>query len=454
VKIVIVGAGEVGFHIAQRLALENKEVVVIDKDPEALKRVSEHLDVQILQGSGSNPQVLEEAGIKSAETVLAVTNSDEANLIVCFFVSFLAPGIPKVARIRSEEYNAYREALAQDPLNITMVINPDVEVVNSVLRYMSAPDVEEINEFAGGRIVMVGKYLQPDSPLKDLRLVHLPEKIGRKRLIIAALMREGQLIIPKGTDKIKAHDLVYVVCEKKDLEQILKLFGGQVHSLRNILIVGGGKIGLGLATALDNKHYNTKLIESDPERSQYLAARLNRVIVLHGDGTDQELLEQENIGSMDMVITVTGEEELNILSCLLAKRLGAYKTLARINKFAYMSLVQTVGIDHIVSTRLAAIYSILHYIRRGRVLSIVSLKGEQAEVLEAIALETSDIVGTPLRELKFPAGALILCILRGEEVIIPTGDSVIQPQDRIMILSTRKNIPLVEKSLMVKLEYF
>ncbi|MBW1917594.1 MAG: Trk system potassium transporter TrkA [Deltaproteobacteria bacterium] len=453
-KIVIVGAGEVGFHIAQRLALENKEVVVIDKNPEALKRVSDHLDVQVLHGSGSDPRVLEVAGIKSAERILAVTDSDEANLIVCFFANFLAPGIPKVARIRSEEYNAYRQALAKEPLNINMVINPDVEVIKSILSYLSAPDVEEINEFAGGRIVMVGKYLQADSPLNDLKLLHLPDKIGGKRLIIAALIRNDQLIIPKGTDRIKAHDLVYFVCEKKDLEKFLKLFGGQVHSLRNILIVGGGKIGLRLAQALDNKNYNTKLIECDLERSQYLSAQLNRIIVLHGDGTDQELLDQENIGSMDMIMALTGDEEMNILSCLLAKRLGAYKTLARINKFAYISLVQTVGIDHIVSTRLAAIYSILHYIRRGRVLSIVSLKGEQAEVLEAIALETSDIVGTPLKELKFPADALVLCILRGEKVIIPTGDSVIQPQDRVMILSTRQNIPLVEKSLMVKLEYF
>ncbi|MFP3867934.1 MAG: Trk system potassium transporter TrkA [Desulfobacteraceae bacterium] len=453
-KIVIVGAGEVGFHIAQRLALENKEVVVIDKDPEALKRVSEHLDVQTLQGSGSNPQVLEEADIKSAGTVLAVTDSDEANLIVCFFANFLAPGIPKVARIRSDEYNAYRKALAKEPLNISMVINPDVEVITSILSYMSAPDVEEINEFAGGRIVMVGKYLPPDSPLNNLKLLNLPDQIGKKRLIIAALIRDGQLIIPKGTDRIKAQDLVYFVCEKKDLEQILKLFGSQMHAPRNILIVGGGKIGLRLAQALDNKTYNTKLIECDLERSQKLSAQLNRVIVLHGDGTDQELLEQENIGSMDLVIALTGDEEMNILSCLLAKRLGAHKTLARINKFAYMSLVQTVGVDHIVSTRLAAIYSILHYIRRGRVLSIVSLKGEQAEVLEAIALETSDIVGTPLKELKFPADALVLCILRGQEVIIPSGDSVIQPQDRVMILSTRENILLVEKSLMVKLEYF
>ena len=453
-KIVTVGAGEVGSHIAQRLAMENKEVVVIDQRPDALKRISELLDVQTLCGSGSNPKVLEEAGIKSAETVLAVTDSDEANLIVCFFANLLAPGIRKVARIRNAEYTDYHDALARETLNINMVSNPDVEVVNSILRFISAPGVEEINDFAGGRIKMVGKKLPPSSPLNGLKLIHLPEIIGKKRLIIAALIRDGRLIIPKGTDKIEADDFVYFVCERNDLEQILNLFGSPRQFLKNILIVGGGKIGLRLAQELDNKHYNTKLIEHDPERCQYLSAQLDRVIVLQGDGTDQELLDQENISSMDMVIALTGDEEMNILSCLLAKRLGAQITVARINKFAYMSLVKAIGIDHIVSPRLSAINSILHYIRRGKVISIVSLKGEEAEVLEAIALETSDIVGTPLRELKFPPEAIILLILRDEEVIIPSGDSVIYPQDRIIILSSHKSIPLVEQSLMVKLEYF
>lgn len=452
-KIIIVGAGEVGFHIAQRMTLENKEVVVIDKNAEALKRVSEHLDVQTFIGSGANPKVLEDAGIKGADILLAVTDSDEANLIACLFADLLVPDIHKIARIRSEEYTEYYDALARDILTINVVVNPDVEVVNSILRFISAPDVEEISDFAEGRIKMVAKNLPPESPLTGLRLLHLPEKLGKNRIVIAALVRNDRLIVPRGIDRLRAGDLVYFVCEHRNLGKMLKLFGVQTYLMKNVLIVGGGKIGLRLAQELDRQHYNTKLIESDPERCQYLSAQLDRTIVLQGDGTDQELLEQENIGSMDMVIALTGDEEMNILSCLLAKRLGAQKTIARINKFAYISLVQTIGIDHIVSPRFSAVDTILHHMRPGKVISTVSIKGEEAEILEAIALEKSAIVGTPLKDLKFPREAIILYILRNEEIIIPNGNSVIRPQDRVIILSTRKQIPRVEEILMVKLEY-
>ncbi|MCG2770882.1 MAG: Trk system potassium transporter TrkA [Desulfobacterales bacterium] len=452
-KIVIVGAGEVGFHIAQRLVLERKEVVIIDKDEQALARVKEHLDAQIILGSGSNPKILEQAGIREAEILLAVTNSDEANLIVCVFANLLAPRIQKIVRIRNEEYNEYREALAKDILNISMVTNPDMEVINSMLRLMTAPDVEEVSDFAGGRIRLVKKQLPEFSPLNGMRLEHLPKLLHDIPIVIGAIIRQDRLIIPKGTDTLKAGDSIYFVCEKDNLAKISKLFGTEPHPIRNILIMGGGKIGLQLAKALDNLHYNTKVVELDPHRSEVLSANLHRTIVLQGDGTDLDLLEQENISSMDLVIAVTGDEELNILFCLLAKRLGAHKTLARINKFAYLSLVQAIGIDHIVSTRMSAVNSILHFIRRGKIISTVSIAGEEAEAIEAIALENSAIVGKPLKKLNFPKEAIILCVLRGDEVIIPSGESVIHPQDRLIIMATRRHIPLVEQSLMVKLDH-
>ncbi len=450
-KIVIVGAGEVGFHIAQRLVLENKEVVVIDKDEGALARVSGHLDVQTILGSGSNPKILEQASIRGAEILLAVTDSDEANLIVCLFANLLAPKIQKIVRIRNEDYNEYHDALAQDILNISMVTNPDVEVVNSMLRLMTTPDVEEISDFADGRIRLVKKQLPEVSPLNGLKLMHLPKLLEDIHIIIGAIIRQDRLIIPKGTDTLKAGDILYFACEKDDLEKIIKLFGTQPRPIKNVLIIGGGKIGFRLARVLDNLNYNTKVVEKDSQRSEVLSAGLHRTIVLQGDGTDLELLEQENISSMDLVIAVTGDEELNILSCLLAKRLGAHRTVARINKFAYLSLVQTIGIDHIVSTRMSSVNSILHFIRRGKIISTVSIAGEEAEAIEAIALDKSAIVGKPLKKLKFPAEAIILCILRGDEVIIPSGTSVIHPQDRLIIMATRNHIPLVEQSLMVKL---
>jgi trk/ktr system potassium uptake protein len=448
-KIVIVGAGEVGFHFAQWLALEKKEIVVIDKNPHVIRWVSEHLDVQTLLGSGANPKILEEAGVKEADIFLTVTDSDEANLVGCFFVNLLAPEVHKVALIRNEDYLDYVEAMSRDILNISLVINPELDVVNTILRLLAAPDVEEVNDFFGGRIKLLGKHLLPESPLNGVKLMFLRDKVERNRMIIAALVREDILIIPKGTDTLRAGDYVYFVSQEKDLEEMVKLFGEKLHSVKNIFIAGGGRIGFRLAKELEERRYNVKLVERDPARCREISAQLHRTIVLQGMATDQELMEQENIGAMDMVIALTRDEEVNILTCLLSKKLGATKTVARVNKFAYMPLVQRIGIDHIVSPRLSAINTIFPYMRRGQVLSTVSVKGKEAEALEAVALPLSELVGTPLSRLKFPRETLLLCLMRGKEVLIPAGDTVIKPQDRVLILSTRENISRVEEMLLI-----
>ncbi|EGJ48651.1 Trk system potassium transporter TrkA [Desulfocurvibacter africanus] len=444
-RIVIVGAGEVGFHIAERLAFENKEVVVVDKNPEALKRVSEHLDVQTVEGSGSSPGVLERAGLKESDILLAVTDSDEANLIVCFFARSIAPKALKVARIRNEEYSSY---LGRDGLlDISLVINPDVEVVNSILRIVSAPGAVEVNEFADGRISMVGKRLPAESALCGINLMQLPELTGGVRVIVAAVLREERLIIPRGTDRLFQGDLVYFVCEKRDLNKVMEIFGSRVEPIRDIMIVGGGKIGLRLARELEKRHISVKLVEKSMDRSLELSAILDRTIVLHGDGTDHEILTQENVGAMDMVMALTGDEETNILTTLLARRLGAKRAVVRVNKLAYIRLVQAMGIENIVSPRLSAIHSILRHIRSGRIISTVSIKGEDAEVMEALALEGSDIVGRPLKSVRFPREALLLTIVRAGEVVIPHGDTVIQPQDRVIVLTSRQALPKVERVL-------
>lgn len=452
-RIIIIGAGEVGFQAAARLAVENKEVVVIDRNPEALKRVSEHLDVQTMLGSGSSPQLLEQAGVSSADILLAVTDSDEINLVACFFATSLAPKITKLARIRSSDYTRYDKLLGGESLGIDKIINPDTEVVNTILRLLSVPGAVEINEFADGKIQLVGIQLPENSPLSGVKLMQLPEHIGDVQMVVAALVRENELIIPMGGDRIKPGDTVYLAFAKADQQRVLDLFGVQSQPIHRVLIVGGGNIGRNLAHALDNKNYHTRLIDTCQTTCEDLSGELDRVIVLHGDGTDQELLQEENVGEMDLVVAVTGDEEMNILSCLLAKRMGARKTITRINNFAYMPLIQPIGIDHLVSPRLSAINTLLHHVRRGKVISTASIKGEEAEALEAIAQERSDVTGKAVKDIKFPKGALILCFQRGEEVIIPRGDTVIQPQDRLIILSTRKNIPKVEAALDVKVEF-
>ncbi|MFC1895766.1 Trk system potassium transporter TrkA [Thermodesulfobacteriota bacterium] len=453
-KIVIVGAGEVGFHIARRLAAENKDVVVIDRDPGAVRRVSESLDVQAMEGSGSNPLVLETAGIREAEIMLAVTDSDEINLVACLFTDILSPATKKLIRIRDTDYLGFRESLEDGSPHIDTVINPESEVVGTIERFMKVPGAVDVSEFADGRVKLVGISLDREAPLADCCMSDITKRTGGHRVLVAAIVRNEELIIPRGRDALLPGDLVYFICEESKLESTLAFFNKHAETVRHVLIVGGGRIGHRLATALEKEHIHTKIIELDPARCAELAESLSKTVVLNGDGSDQRILEEENVGDMDVVVTLTGDEETNILTSLLAKRMGARKVITRVNKFGYLPLVTAIGIEHVVSPRLSAVNSILHHVRRGRILSAVALKGEKAEVLEAVALPTSDIVGKPLKNLDFPRGAIVIAIIRGSEVIIPTGESIIQHLDRIIILATRKAVPKVEKALAVKLEYF
>ena len=454
-KVVIVGAGEVGFHIASQLALENKDVLVIDKNADTLQRVSENLDVQVFKGSGSSPDILVEAGLQKADILLAVTDSDEANLVACLMADIIAPATTKLARLRDAVYDGYHENFRENTPHIDKVINPEVEVVKTIQRMMQVPGAVDVADFADGRLKFVGIHLEEDHRFTGVRLAELPLQSDEERPLIAAIQRNEELVIPRGQDRILPGDLIYFITPSEKLEQALKVAGKLVKPLRRALIVGGGRLGFRLASTLESQDGGScKIIEKDPRRCEFLAERLNRSVVLHGDGSDQNLLAEENVGEMDVVITLTDDEEHNILTSLLARRMGARKCITKISKFSYFPLMKTIGIEQIVSPRLSAIDSILQQVRRGKVLSAFSFKGEQAEVLEAVALETSDIVSKPLADLKFPRGALLAGILRDDRVVIPGGDTVIAPNDRIVIVARRETIPKIEKILAVKLEYF
>ncbi len=453
-KIIIVGAGEVGFHIAGRLALENKEVVVIDMDERALGRVSEHLDVQTLCGSGSSPPILEEAGIKEAEILLAVTDSDDVNLVACLVADAMTQSIKKIARVRSADFDNYNEILKEKAPHIDTIINPDIEVVKTIEQLMSVPGAVDVGEFADGQIKFVGVYLGDNTSLSGIRLCDLPSVTGNLRPLIAAVVRNDKLIIPSGDDTLESGDLIYFISEEKNLLETLSLFDKHASVVKRVLIVGGGKIGQRLAMRLEEKSVSCKIIEKSGRRCDALADILSKAVVLHGDGSDQDLLNEEHVKSVDVVVTTTNDEETNILTSLLTKRMGAKKTITKISKFSYFSLMTTIGIEQVVSPRLSAINSILQYIRRGKVLSAISIKGEEAEVMEAVALETSDIVSKPLRKISFPKGAIVVGIIRKDEIIIPSGDSVIEPDDRIIIFAQRESVAGIEKILSVKLEYF
>ena len=452
--MIIVGAGEVGFNVASRFALENKDVVVIDIDAAAIRNVSDNIDVQVLQGSGSSPILLEEAGIKEADILLAVTDSDEVNLVACLAADLISPTTKKLARLRSADYDSYHEVLKEKAPHIDTIINPEIEVVKTIERLMSVPGAADIGEFADGRVKVVGVYIDDDTPLAGVKLSDIDSVATTVRPLIAAVIRNEKLIIPGGGDTLQTGDLVYFISAQENLYDTLKLFGKYAEKVQRVLIIGGGRIGYRLATHLETQDVYVKIVEKDPQRCLFLSEHLNKTVVLNGDGSDQQLLQEENIQKMDVVVAVTSDEETNILVSLLSKQMGARKAITKISKFSYFPLMKTIGIERVVSPRLSAINTILQHIRKGKVLSAIAIKGEQAEVLEAVALETSDIVGIPLKNLSFPKDALVIGIIRKEEVLIPTGDSIIMPDDRIIIFATRQAVPKIEKILSVKLEYF
>ncbi len=444
-KVIIVGAGEVGFHIAKRLASENKDVVVIDRNPAVLQRILDHMDVQVLEGSGCSPLVLREAGVDKADMLLAVTDSDEINLMACTFAKMLAPGLTKLARIRNDEYTAYAGQLARE-IGIGLIINPEVEVVRSIEHMLRAPGAVDISDLAGGRIKLAGTWITEGNPLAGLRLLELRRKAGDMPLIVAAIVRNDKVIVPAGSDEIRQGDLVYFVCEDSELQRVFSFLGNRPGRKSSVLVIGGGNIGLRLARSLEKKPIHVKLLDKSPERCAELAGELDRTVVLVGDGTDQEVLLEENIGDMDVVVTMTGNEESNILSSLLARKLGTPMAITRLNKIEYMPLVRAIGLEHIVSPRLSAVNSIFKHVRKGGVLSAVAIK-DGAEALEALAGPDSSLVGNALKDLSFPKGVLVLCIMRGDSVLIPSGHDVIRSGDRLFILSLTESIPEVERML-------
>lgn len=445
-RIVIVGAGEVGFHISRRLAEEGKRVLVIDLDRERLSAVGEELDVQTLQGSGTTPSVLRKAEVENAAMFLAVTDSDETNIVSCLFAGGLAPNLTKLARIRHPEYADMPAVFEKEPLKINMMVNPEEEVVRGIERQLTLPGTMEYAEFADGTLRMASMRIEGE-PLAGLSLMKFQEIAGDPGLMVGAINRGGRLLIPSGRDTLEAGDVVYFVFLPGSQPSLLRLLRRRGGYPSSACIVGGGDIGLSLARLLEHRQVDVKIIDRDAARCEFLAEQLRDALVLHGDGTDADLLRQENVGRMDAFISVTEDEENNMLACLLARSLGVRETVVRVDKAAYLPLVEQVGIGHSVSPRLSAVNSILHYFRQGHILSSVAVGGEAAEMMEALVEDDSWLDGKAVHELGLPRGVLLIGASRDGETRIPSGGTVIHAGDTIAILCLRARIGDLEEVL-------
>lgn len=453
-RIVIVGAGQVGFNIARRLSDESKDVVLIDRNEEALKKAHEMLDCQVIHGSGSSPSIMKDAQIEDAEILIAVTSSDEINVVACLIASSMAPAIKKIARIRGEDYRATIGLLDRDHLGVDFAINPEQEAASRILRLLSINAASDIVEFGGGNVKLVGVRIREGSPVVGRQLMELRSENPERRILFAAIARGTEVIVPRGRDEVRVGDVLYVLSDKSNIVEALSMIGVIGEPAKRVMIYGGTKVGRYISQGLQKAGVKVKLIEENTMLAAELAVELEKAVVLKGSGADRDLLVQENVSEMDTFVSVSADENANVLVSLLAKHLGAKRVIALTDNLSYVPIVNLIGVDIAVSPRLSAVSSILQFVRKGNVVGVTSLQGEDAEALDVIALETSDIVGKPLKKINFPKGAIICAVEHEGQTIIPDGDTVIVPGDRVFIFLLRRVAAKVEKMLTVKLEYF
>ena len=437
-RAVIVGAGKVGFNIAQMLSREGHDVVIIEKDEERLTIVEEHLDIQTILGSGSNYHVLEDAGVRDAKLFIAVTEADELNIVSCALAKQY--GVPQtIARIRNPEYVEIDRCISLSKLGVDMIINQERITALEIAKLLAYPEFRDIEYFANGQIQMAELKIEDNFPMQGQK-IHQYDSPGQ--FLIVAVIREGRLIVPSGDDVIQPGDLVYIMARTKDMKSIEKLFlTNRKPIIENVVILGGDLIGYYLAQELEKKNYIVKLIEKDKKKCQEIDSRLEKTLVINGDGTDIDLLMEENIGLADAFVAVTDDDKLNLLVCLIAKELGAKKTFVQIRRSDLIPLIEHVNVDKVISPRMFTAGSILRFIRLGHVSSVTLLGDTDAEMIELDITEDVPIVNKVLKNIKLPKGTLVGAIMRGKKVIIPGGNDLIKAGDRLTLFTVPENIP-------------
>lgn len=441
-RVIIVGAGEVGYQIAKFLSLESLEVVVIDKDRNKISRIAEEIDVAVIEGEGGSPSSLREAEADRADILLAVTDQDETNMIACLLAKAMFAIPRKIARIRNPDY-FLNERLLQT-LGIDPAINPELEIATAIARILDAPFASEIEDFENGLVKVIGFKIPETSPLigRPLKKCAPPQGI---KLLIGLIARGERTFVPTGDDTINIGDILYIPVIPQTLSQTTALLGISMKPIKRVMILGGGRTGYHVASRIEQKA-DVKIIEKNAERCKFLSNSLRRSLVLHGDGTEQKVLLEENIKDMDAFISVSNNDELNIMVSLLAKKFGVKKTITLVNKTDYIPLAHSLGIQSVLSPRLITASTILRYVRRGDILSLTAIADAKAEIIEGRIGNTSPLIGKSLQQVQ-PRAAVIGAIIRGDQVIIPSGKDVFQPEDKLIIFAMRESIKHVEKML-------
>jgi len=457
-KIIILGAGQVGGSLAEHLASEANDITVVDTDGERLRDLGDRLDIRTVQGRGSFPTVLRQAGADDADMLVAVTNSDETNMVACQVAHTLFHTPTKIARVREAAYLTREEQLFQnEAIPVDVLISPEQVVTNYIKRLIQHPGALQVIDFAEGKAQLVAVRAYYGGPLVGQQLRQLREHMPNVETRVAAIFRRDRPILPQGDTVIEADDEVFFIAAKANIRAVMSEMRRLDETYKRIVIAGGGQIGERLAEAIESR-YQVKIIEMNPARCRHLSDHLDSTVVLQGSASDRDLLLEENIADADLFLALTNDDEANIMSSLLAKRLGAKKVMTIINNPAYVDLIQGGDIDIAISPQLATIGTLLTHVRRGDIVSVHSLRRGAAEAIEAIAhgdAKSSKVIGKAIEDIGLPPGTTIGAIIRDEEVIIAHDDTVIQTGDHVILfLVDKKHIRDVEKLFHVGLSFF
>ncbi|AVW90877.1 Trk system potassium transporter TrkA [Celeribacter baekdonensis] len=457
-KVIICGAGQVGWQIAKQLSGEKNDVTVVDNNPALVRRATDTLDVQGIEGFASYPDVLEKAGARDADMIIAATYSDEVNMVTCQVAHSVFAVPRKIARLRAQSYLTaiYSDLYRRDHMPIDVVISPEKEVAEAALRRLAAPAAFDTQAFLAGRVHLMGISLVEDCPVLNTSLRELSDLFSTLRAIVVGVRRDGRLFAPDPNDQLYAGDAIYVFTHSDDITRTLEIFGKKQGKQDRVVILGGGNVGLAVAQALEARtdRVRAKIIEKNRKVAERAADSLERTIVLNGDALDQELLSEAGISRTDAVLCVTDDDKVNMLSAVRAKQAGCSMAICLVNDPTLVPILTALDIDAYINPRATTVSSILRHIRHGRVRNVYSVGDGEAEVIEAQVLSTSPISGKRIKDIAFPEGVLVGAIVKGDKYIKPTGDTRVDEGDVITIFSLAADVPEVERLLQVSIDFF
>ena len=457
-KVIICGAGQVGWQIARHLAGEKNDVTIVDSDQDLVSRATDTLDVKGVSGFASYPNVLNNAGAEDADMIIAATHSDEVNMVTCQVAHSIFNIPRKIARLRSQSYldAIYADLYRRDHLPIDVVISPELEVAEAALKRLSSPTAFESETFLNNQAQLLGLHIEENCPVINTPLRQLTDLFSSLRVIVVGVRRQGILFAPSAGDQLFCSDEVYLMCHSNDAERTLDVFGKSQGEQNRIVLIGGGNVGLRIAKNLEasENRVRLKIIEKNRSKAEMAASSLERTIVLHGDGLDSGLLDEANVTKTDTILTVTDDDKTNMLVAVRAKSKGCKKAIALINDPTMSALMEPLGIDAYINPRSTTVSSILRHIRHGKVKNVYSIGDAEAEIIEAQVMSTSPIAGSRIGDLDFPEGVIVGGILKNDDMIKPNSDSKIEEGDIVALFVLSKDIPEVERLLQVTIDYF